>query len=228
LIEMQALSFKYSNQYVELALAAGAYFALGWQKKLDPFKLALLILASIFAFRTVRDAWFLCISAAAVIADSPAPQDQRDRTFSLLEAAGVSVAVMVLLLAAVRSTDFNTLGLDRAISSEYPVDAANFLRKNPVGGPLYNSFDWGGFLIFYMPQYPVSIDGRTDLYGDAFNARYFATQETDPSYVDDPDLNEAGVVIVRNKFPISKMLPSDPRFRVIYRDDLATVLARHW
>ena len=200
---------------------------MGWQKKLDPFKLALLVLTSIFAFRTVRDAWFLCIPAAAFIADFPAPVDKRDRPFSLPQWAGVAVASVLLLFVIGRNTDFNSRGLDLAISGEFPVDAVNFLRRNPVGGPLYNDFTWGGFLIFYMPQYPVSIDGRTDLYGDALDTQYYATQEAEPSYTTDLFLNEAGVVLLQNKLPIAQVLMSDRRFRVIYRDKLAVVLARN-
>ena len=207
-------------------LAVGAFLALGWQKKIDPFKLALLIFACIFAFRTWRDAWFVCVTAAAIIADFPISEDKRDRSLGLSGWAAVSLASILLLLLAVRNTDFNTRGLDRAISHEYPVNAVNFLRRNPVGGPLYNSFDFGGFLIFYMPQYPVSIDGRTDLYGNAMDEQYFSTQEADPSYTTDPLLNEAGVVILKNKFPIAGMLLTDRRFRVIYRDDIATVFVR--
>ena len=204
-------------------LAVGAFFALGWQKKIDPFQLALLIFACIFAFRTWRDAWFVCVTAAAMIADFPISEDKRDRSLGLSGWAAVSLASILLLLLAVRNTDFNTRGLDRAISHEYPVNAVNFLRRNPVGGPLYNSFDFGGFLIFYMPQYPVSIDGRTDLYGNAMDEQYFSTQEADPSYTTDPLLNEAGVAILKNKFPIAGMLLTDRRFRVIYRDNIATV-----
>lgn len=226
--ELQALSFQSFNQYLELLLAAGAYFALGWQKKMDPFKLALLLFASVFAFRTWRDAWFLCVTSAAIIADFSLPESRRDQTIRLADWAVVSVASVLLLALAVRNTDFNTPGLDHAISSEYPVNAVNFLRRNPVGGPLYNSFDWGGFLIFYMPEYPVSIDGRTDLYGDAMDERYLSTQEAEASYLTDPVLNEAGVVILKNKFPIAKMLVTDRRFRVLYKDDLATVFARNW
>ena len=59
--ELQALSFQYFNQYLELLLAVGAYFAIGWKKKIDPFKFALLIFATVFAFRTWRDAWFICV-----------------------------------------------------------------------------------------------------------------------------------------------------------------------
>ena len=227
IIELQALSFKYYNHYVELWLCAGAFFVLGWQKKIDPFKLGLLIVACVFGFRTWRDAWFLCVTAAALIADFPI-SDKPDRSLGISGWAAVSVASFLLLFLAARDTHFNTRALDRAISREYPVDAVNFLRRNPVGGPLYNSFDFGGFLIFYMPQYPVSIDGRTDLYGSALVEQYYATQEADPSYSTDPALNEAGVVVLKNKFPITGMLLSDRRFRVIYRDDLATVLVHNW
>jgi hypothetical protein len=188
----------------------------------------LLVFACIFGFRTWRDAWFLCVTSAAMIADFPISEQKRDRSLGVSGWAGVSLASILLLLLAVRNTDFNTRGLDRAISHEYPVDAVNFLRRNPVGGPLYNSFDFGGFLIFYMPQYPVSIDGRTDLYGDAMDEQYFSTQEADPSYTTDPLLNEAGVAILKNKFPIAGMLLTDRRFRVIYRDNIATVFVHNW
>jgi hypothetical protein len=225
--ELQALSFEYFNQYLELLLAVGAYFAIGWKKKIDLFKFALLIFATVFAFRTWRDAWFICVVAAAIIADFPASEEERNRPLRASDWAIVAAASIVLLLASVRSTDFTTRSLDRAISGEYPVDAVNFLRRTPVGGPLYNSFDWGGFLIFYMPQYPVSIDGRTDLYGDAMDEQYYSTQEADPSYVNDPVLNEAGVVLVKKKLPIATHLLLDRRFRLIYRDDLAVVFARN-
>src|SRR2546423_11486941 len=87
--ELQALNFGGISHFLELLLAAGAFFALGWQKKLDCFKLALLIVASLFAFRATRDAWFLCITAAAMIADFPAPPERRDEPLRVPEFAGV-------------------------------------------------------------------------------------------------------------------------------------------
>ena len=226
--ELQALNFLYFNQYLELLLAVGAYFAIGWRKKIEPFQLALLLFASIFAFRTWRDAWFLCVIAAAIIAAFPRIETEQESSIRISGWATIAAASSVLLWLSVGSTDFRERGLDRVISSEYPVDAVNFLRRNPVGGPLYNSFDWGGFLIFYMPQYPVSIDGRTDLYGNAMNEQYYSTQEADPSYINDPVLNESGLVLVKKKFPIATQLRTDRRFRLIYQDNLAAVFARNW
>jgi hypothetical protein len=225
--ELQALSFGGISHFLELLLAAAAFFALGWHIKLDPFKLVLLVAACVFAFRATRDAWFLCITAAAILAEVPAPPEQRDAALRLPEFSGVGIAAALLLLLVAGNADFNTRGLDRVISAEFPVDAVNYLREHPVGGPLYNSFDWGGFLTFYMPEFPVAIDGRTDLYGDALDSQFLASEGADPSYASDPYLSEAGVVILKNKVPLAKLLPTDRRFRVIYRDDVATVFARN-
>jgi len=226
LIEFQSPNFYTASQYIELLLALGAYFAVGWQKKIDPFKLALLIFASIFAFRTIRDGWFLCIPAVAVMADLSGPDRERDQSIRLASWAGVALASVLFLLLVVRNTDFNPAGIDRTISASYPVDAVNFLRRNPAPGPLYNNFDWGGFLIFYLPEYPVSIDGRTDLYGDDMVTQAYDSQQAEASYATDPYLNEAGVVLLANKDPLAQLLPTDLRFRVIYRDNLAVVLVR--
>ena len=71
IVELQALSFRAYSNYVELLLAGAAFYVVGWQKRIDLFKLALLVIGSVVAFRTMRDAWFLCIPAAACLADAP-------------------------------------------------------------------------------------------------------------------------------------------------------------
>jgi hypothetical protein len=223
--ELQPLNFRFGSHYAQLLLAAAGFFAVGYRKKMDPFKLALLIIASVVAFRTMRDSWFLCIPAAACIADFPAEQADRDRAETPLEWAGVTAVVVALLLLFARNTDFDTRGLDAAISSQFPVRAANFLRQNPPPGPLYNDLDWGGFLIWYMPDYPVSIDGRNDLYGDELDGRFF-NSGNGKEYTSDPYLNQAGVVLLRKKLPLAGLLRDDPRFRVVYEDQIATVFIR--
>ena len=131
---------------------------------------------------------------------------------------------MIFLIA--RNTNFNTRGLDDAMSSFFPVKAVNFLRQNPQPGPLYNPFDWGGFLTWYMPDYPVAIDGRTDLYGDELDKLFFDSERGLDSYVNDPYLNESGVVLLQKEKPLAAMLRTDPRFQKIYEDRLAIVFVR--
>ncbi len=225
IIELQPLSFRGSSHYAELALTTFGFFAVGWCKKLDLFKLTMLTICSVVAYRTMRDAWFISIPAAACIADFPSPEGQPDRAENWTENLGVAAFVVVLLILVARGTDFTTRGLDRAISSEYPVNAVNFLRRNPQPGPLYNNLGWGGFLMWYMPDYPVAIDGRNDLYGDKLDELFYASQSAESSYLTDPYLNEAGVVVLDASLPLAKILTTDPRFQLIYQDPLAVVFA---
>jgi len=226
IIELQPLTFRWYNDYAQLLLTAAGFFAVGWQKKLDPYKLALLTVASVVGYRTMRDAWFICIPAAACIADFPASEAECDRPESWFEKTGVAAAVVLLLVLFSRGTNFNQRGFDRAISSQYPVNAINFLRRNPVPGPLYNNLNWGGFLMWYMPDYPVAIDGRNDLYGDELDRLFFNSQNADTSYTTDPYLNEAGVLLLDSQLPLAKILTVDPRFQLVFHDEIATVYAR--
>ena len=236
--EFQALTFRAISHYVQLLFAAAAFFALGRQRRVDLFKLALLAFTAVFAFRTMRDAWFLCIAAAACIADSCAAKKQEaeengpqnasaQRGETLLENACLAAALAVLMFLFARNTDFNPRGLDDAMSSVFPVRAVNFLRANPQPGLLYNTFDWGGFLTWYNPDQPVAIDGRTDLYGDDIDTRFFKTQQGDDSYKEDPYFNDCQVILLSKKVPLASVLLSDPRYTLIFQDSLAVVFVRH-
>ena len=76
IIELQPLSFRGSSHYFQLLLTAFGFFAVGWRKKIDLFKLAMLTICSVVAYRTMRDAWFIAIPAAACIADFPAAEER--------------------------------------------------------------------------------------------------------------------------------------------------------
>jgi hypothetical protein len=231
--ELSAFDFKFFTHYVLLLLTAGAFFAVGWPRRLDLFKLSLLIVASVVAFRTQRDAWFLGICAATYIADiaglglggSTLGESVPTPVLKLPELAGVAVFLAIMLWLTARNTGFNTRDLDRAVSHEYPVDAANFVRRNSFQGPLYNHLDWGGFLIWYLPQYPVTVDGRNDLYGDELDLLTYKSSQGE-SYTSDPYLNEAGLVLLPQKLPLAKLLTIDTRFRLVYQDPLSVVFAR--
>ena len=228
--EFNALNFRAVSHYVELLLAAAAFFVLGRSKQINLFALALLVVTTVVSFRTMRDAWFLCIAAAACIAQSWTGQPQREdkqsthqRPETLAENAALAVALAFVIFLIARNTNFNRRGLDDTISSEFPVKAVNFLRQNPQPGPLYNTFDWGGFLSWYMPDYPVAIDGRTDLYGDDLDLSFFRSENGDASYVNDPYLNASGVILLPTAKPLANVLLTDPRFKKIYEDRLAVV-----
>ena len=224
--ELQPLPFRLWSNFLELFLAAAGFYAVGWQKKIDAFKLALLAIASVVAFRTMRDAWFIVFPAAACIADLPAPETSARRGESWRDFALVAAATVLLLFLAAPFARFSTRELDRAVSDNFPVDAVNFLRRSSFSGPLYNNLNWGGFLMWYLPELPVAIDGRNDLYGDQLDELFYNSESAGPSYESDPYLADAGLVILESRIPLSKILTIDPRFRLVYQDQIATVYVR--
>jgi hypothetical protein len=223
ILELQPMSFRFVTHFVELALVAVAFVALGWRKRIDLFKLALLIFASVVGFRTGRDCWFLAITAAACIADYPATETDESETW--LERGAIVMTLAFFLFLLSRSYGFDERTLDHMVSTDFPVDAANFLRQNPLPGPIYNNLDWGGFLIWYMPQYPVAIDGRNDLYGDSLD-RLFNESQSASHYKNDPYLSKAGCVLLEKTCPLAVALKLDPRFEVAYEDKIAIIFAR--
>jgi hypothetical protein len=226
IMELQPLNFRGFSNFLELFLGAAGFYVVGWQKKLDPFKLLLLVVASVVAFRTMRDGWFICFSAAACIADFPAPAEARDPEPSWADLAMVSGGAALLLLFAAPIVHFDARGIDRAISADFPVNAINFLRRQSFSGPLYNNLNWGGFLMWYLPELPVAVDGRNDLYGDDMDKIFYESQSAFPSYATDPYLGESRLVILDSKLPLAKILTIDSRFQMVYHDDIATVFVR--
>jgi hypothetical protein len=60
-------------------------------------------------------------------------------------------------------------GLMSVYESKYfPAEAVSYMRENKPSHPgrLFNSYNWGGYLIWKDPQTKVYVDGRTDLFGD--------------------------------------------------------------
>jgi tetratricopeptide (TPR) repeat protein len=57
--------------------------------------------------------------------------------------------------------------------SVYPIGTLARFRSESLGGPVFNTLDFGGFLIEHLwPRERVFIDGRLEVIGDAFYGQY--------------------------------------------------------
>jgi len=51
------------------------------------------------------------------------------------------------------------------VDKEFPVAAVQYLNTHSVPGPMYNSYEFGGYLLWARaPEHKVFIDGRTEVY----------------------------------------------------------------
>ncbi len=229
--ELQALDFMFAEHYAQLFLTGAAFVVVGWRNKIDPFKVALLTVCALVAFRTTRDGWFICIPAAACIADAVFCWTSNDRTgeperrTSLAESGALFAAAALMIALIFPNVGFAPQALETAVRGTFPVDAVRYLRQNPIPGPLYNSFNWGGFLIWDLPEYPVAIDARNDLYGDEMDLRFFGVQDGLASYADDGVFRQSGFALLNNREYLSLRLSRDPNYKIVYQDAQAVIFA---
>ncbi len=107
------------------------------------------------------------------------------------------------------------------------MQACDFIRANYLPEPIYNTMNWGGFIIWSLPQYPVVIDGRTDLYGDEVFSRFHRVEQGSPEWWSDPDLEAARLVLLDRRAQLAGLLYHDPRFQLVYEDPHAVVFTRN-
>jgi hypothetical protein len=72
----------------------------------------------------------------------------------------IFVVTSVAMLALGGYCAYFTLGGSWSRERNYPQAAVDYLKKNPCAGNLFNDYDFGGYLIWKLPEQKVFIDGR--------------------------------------------------------------------
>jgi hypothetical protein len=108
-----------------------------------------------------------------------------------------------------------------------PVRAADYIRSAHPAGPMFNSYNWGGYLMFALPDYPVYVDGRTDLYGDKFlTDDYLKPATGDPSWRDVFQHYGINLVVVEKDSGLARILRNEPGWKLDYEDKMAAIFTR--
>jgi hypothetical protein len=108
-----------------------------------------------------------------------------------------------------------------------PEAAIEFVRRTKITGNVFNSYDFGGYLIF--SGIPTFVDGRALPFGDAFLHEYFDAADL-------VDINKAfgmldeykvNWIILPPTEPLTKALAPSALWDQVYSDRYAVVFVRH-
>jgi len=230
---MAAMSFRQPQHFVLILLLFSACVRLGRQRSHDVFKILLLTCWAALAFRVQRDNWTIVLPAIAILGENFGIEGDKSRAAQqgiankeyLYVGAGVAILLGISFLSVPNSQVLETR-LERVL----PVKACEYIQQNHLPGPIFNDYGWGGYLMWKLPEYPVSIDERLNLYGEEFSGAYFETvmgkrrMETLPGFTRDQ------IILFPASMPMTKALTTIPvlqhQFREVYRDKIATVLVR--
>jgi hypothetical protein len=228
--ELMALDFREWPHWVVLAMTGAAAFAIGRRLKPSVFEVLLLVISAYCSFRAGRDCWFVAIASAAIIATCRSTAVAGD-DFALtkLRALFVTVAIIAVLVVVGRIRNISDDSMESVLAERYPVAAAAVVEEREYPGPLYNHFNWGGYLIWRLPRIPVGMDGRGNVHGDKRIKRSLETWAGLNGWASDPDLTAARLVIAEVNCPLASLLRFDARFELVYEDKVSAlfVARRH-
>lgn len=113
------------------------------------------------------------------------------------------------------------------MTSEYPVAGVRYLRESGLQGRLFNTFHWGGFLIWnFYPEHKVFVDGRPDMYGDEFMADFGKVQDARSGWKEVLDRYQVEVALVEKDSRIATLLEASGEWREVFQGKIESVLVR--
>jgi hypothetical protein len=238
-IETQPMKFNHFTHYLAVALALVAAISLAYPyrrgsadrlasirgRNLRPAWIILLIWATASGIHAERDVWVIAIIAAAAIAlslqQSSEPAILATRTRNI--AIGCVMAIILLGLTWIMPTNQQLLA---RVARVYPVGAVAYIHEHHLQGPIFNDFNWGGFLIYALPETPVTIDGRTNVHGQVRIENSWNSWNLGPNWEHDPNFVAANLVIAEPQLALAKALKGDPHYQLAFNDGVSLLFVR--
>ena len=155
------------------------------------------------AFTAQRQMLFFCFAATAFLGARLSGLVRSPPAFELPVPVRLPVAT-VLVIAALASA---LAAPTRPDEHAYPAAALDTLRQD--SGILLNEYDWGGYLIFNLPERPVFIDGRYVPYLGGVLADYRALVGLRPGWRDLLDKYKVSELLLRPDRPLAVALRED-------------------
>ncbi len=222
--ETSAMAFVLPLHYLVLLLTMAAAFVLGRREPIKPLWVILLVWSAISAFKMERDIWVVATIAVAMIASQNQELGPRPKESSRLWLYG-SVGVLIVVFAMLERVPTNK-DLLAIIVNRFPVGAVAYVHEKHLTGPIFNDYTWGGFLIYALPELPVSIDGRTNVHGQDEVGMSLATWDLRPGWDQNPQLNKANLVFGPFDKALTNYLRKDPHFKVVFDDGVCVLFQR--
>ncbi len=113
-----------------------------------------------------------------------------------------------------------------AVARQVPVEAVAYLHEHPELGSLFNSYNWGGYVIWALyPDYLSFVDGRTDLFGDEILEGYLKAWRAEEGWEKYLDRWGIRVVLLEPRAPLAIVL-GHVGWELRYESEMAVVLTR--
>jgi hypothetical protein len=138
---------------------------------------------------------------------------------------GMILVLLILVVAIKAGVDLPSAANLDAFRKTMPVDAVAFIKKEAPPGRLFNSYNWGGYLLWALPEYPVFIDGRTDLYNNDVINPWLQVVRAEPGWQETLDQWGVHLILLEPGMPVVGYLENEG-WQLLYQDQNAVVYSR--
>jgi tetratricopeptide (TPR) repeat protein len=223
---------------VILAFGAVAWLLFAWERRLDPVGLGIVLSMGAYAiFRNRAIPYFVlaalpCLALALARLSEHLPTRVPARTPRRIRRLAVLACVLLLTLSIVDQA-FLTRRFPRGFGVArhvFPEQAAAFLERNRLDGRVFNSYQFGGYLMWRRwPANQLFIDGRYDaiLFDEELLESYAEAHHV-PAALDRLSETYAFEILILDADPASRMvhIQENPTWARVYWDPVAEVYVR--
>lgn len=119
------------------------------------------------------------------------------------------------------------LGWEPDSGTFYPSAGVRYLETHPAAERVFSEYAWGGYLIYQLyPTDRVFIDGRIDIYGNAFVAQFLNTIQGGPRWNDLLDRYDIQTVLIDRHDALAALLANEPGWREAFRGPVEVIYVR--
>jgi hypothetical protein len=146
----------------------------------------------------------------------------REKDRPLLNGVAISAAFLAALFAFPTQTS-----LVQQVGEGNPQAAVEYIRQHKLVGPMLNEYVFGGYLIWALPEHPVFVDGREDVYdwtGVMPEFARWALLEEPPNRL--LDKYHVQFCVLAAHSPVSQAMRLLTGWRTVYADNQAIIFVR--
>jgi hypothetical protein len=235
--EWASPNFHHAEYIPFLLLLLTTTAILAWSRfRVRPRDILLLMVSTFAALSSIRMIPFYVLVAVPVLSRpvelwAPSQRSQRRLRAARVPLPYAGVLNALILFALIGFVGFqikNVVQRQPEVEAQhFPVGAVAYLQAHAPSGPLFNLYDWGGYLIWRLnPQTPVFIDGRADLYGESLMRQFAEMYGLKGGWQESLQTWRIKTILLNPDSALAVALRNAPGWQVGYSDSQAIVLER--
>jgi hypothetical protein len=228
--EWASPNFHHAEYWPFLLIVLATFATLIWPRRQVRLRDLLLLLGSLYAgLVSIRMTPLFVLIAVPLIAERLItwPRSNQQPTAVTATPRMLLNGVIVLAMAVFAGVHITQVirCQPQAEAQYFPSRAVAFLQAHPAPGPIFNHYDWGGYLIWKtFPSTRVFIDGRADLYGQPLLDQFADTYQFKGAWRQILRDWKIDTVLVPRDSALATGLRSSPDWLVSYEDAQAVIL----